>query len=88
MNEITYVAVEMNRSPKLDYSFGSFAHVYVGGSWRFSLNAKDKWDGMVLIVMFTDPKAENIEHRTACFHMTPSLLHENLRALSTLYPPF
>ena len=88
MNELTYVAVEMNRSPKLDYSFGSFAHVFVGNSWKFSLNAKDKWDGMVLIVMFTDPAAENPDDRTACFHMTPSLLHDNLRAIAQVFPPF
>lgn len=88
MDELTYVAVEMNRSPKLDYSFGAFAHVYVGNSWKFSLNAKDKWDGMVLIVMFTNMDAERIDDRTAVFHMTPSLLHDNLRAIATVYPPF
>jgi hypothetical protein len=88
MNEITYVAVEMNRSDKLDYSFGSFAHVFVNGSWKFSLNAKDKWTGEVLIVMFTNMDAESIEDRTACFHMMPSLLHDNLRAIAQVYPPF
>lgn len=81
MNEVTYVATEMQRSPNLDYAFGRTAIVLVNGIQRFSLNAVDKWNHLVLVIVLSGNDA-------AAVHISPSRIASDLDVLAQLFPPF